>query len=218
MLVDFEALYKFRFRDVDLDKRKEVWVPISHFIYEMSGRPKSVLDPACGLGEFINSIPANERWALDLGINGQELEDGIKFEQCSFTESNLPSGHFDLIFMSNVLEHLPNQEAVNQFLIKAKDLLSNKGVVVIMGPNFKYCAKDYFDCADHSLALTHISIEEHLAAAGFETNKVIPKFLPYSFRSRLPASDRLTSMYLKSSLIWRILGKQFLIMAAPKIG
>ena len=56
-----------------------------------------------------------------------------------------------------------------------------------MGPNFKYCAKDYFDCADHLLALTHVSVQELLFAAGYTVTEVVPRFLPFSFRSRLPA-------------------------------
>lgn len=213
--MDFETLYKFRFKDVDLSARYLVWETISKYLYEISGRPAVVLDPACGLGEFINSVPASEKWALDLGINGSQLNVDIRFQQISFTESDLPKNHFDLIFMSNVLEHLPTQEAVNEFLVKARDLLNKTGCAVIMGPNFKYCSKDYFDCADHVLALTHISIEEHLVAAGYHVSRVSPKFLPYSFRSRLPANPLLTKAYLNIPLLWRFLGKQFLIIAHP---
>lgn len=213
--MDFEALYKFRFRDVDLNARYLVWESISEYIYEIGGKPAVVLDPACGLGEFINSVPAPEKWALDLGINGSQLNENVKFRQTSFTECDLPKDYFDLIFMSNVLEHLPTQEVINEFLIKAKHLLRSTGCLVIMGPNFKYCSKEYFDCADHVLALTHVSIEEHLATAGYRVSRVCPKFLPYSFRSRLPANPLLTRTYLRLPFLWRLLGKQFLIVAQP---
>ena len=55
-----------------------------------------------------------------------------------------------------------------------------------MGPNFRYCSHEYFDCADHTLIFTHVAIEEHLYAAGFEPERIVPRFLPYSFRGRLP--------------------------------
>jgi hypothetical protein len=84
-----------------------------------------------------------------------------------------------------------------------------------MGPNFKYCADEYFDCADHTLALTHVSVEEHLYAAGFRVTKVIPRFLPFSFRGVLPPSPALTAYYLRMPLAWRLLGKQFLVIAKP---
>ena len=34
---------------------------------------------------------------------------------------------------------------------------------------------------------------------------VIPRFLPYSFRGRFPASPRLTRLYLRTPLAWRLL-------------
>jgi hypothetical protein len=86
-------------------------------------------------------------------------------------------------------------------------------VLAIMGPNFKYCAREYFDCADHVLALTHVSVEEHLIAADFELQEIVPRFLPFSFRSRLPASARLTRLYLQMPLLWRVAGSQFLLLA-----
>jgi hypothetical protein len=81
-----------------------------------------------------------------------------------------------------------------------------------MGPNFRYCAKHYFDCADHTVILTHVGVEEHLYAAGFEIEAVDARFLPYSFRGRLPASPALTRRYLAAPLAWRLLGKQFLVV------
>ena len=39
------------------------------------------------------------------------------------------------------------------------------------------------------------------------------RFLPYSFRSRLPANARTTRLYLSAPALWRVLGKQFLVIA-----
>ena len=81
-----------------------------------------------------------------------------------------------------------------------------------MGPNFRYCSDQYWDCADHYIALTHVAIEEHLYAAGFEPVRTEPRFLPYSFRGLLPPSARLTAAYLRARPAWRLLGKQFLVI------
>ena len=91
--------------------------------------------------------------------------------------------------------------------------LAPGGVIAVMGPNFKYCAADYFDCADHVLALTHVAVQEQLYAAGFAISEVVPRFVPYSFRSRLPASRRMTRLYLRAPVLWRLQGKQFLVLA-----
>ena len=125
----------------------------------------------------------------------------------------LPTGYFDGIFMSNVLEHLPTQDAVADLLQRLRACLRPGGVVAVMGPNFRYCAKEYFDCADHVLALTHVSVEEHLYAAGFSPIAVVKRYLPYSFRGLLPPSPKLTSVYLRMPVLQAVLGKQFLITA-----
>jgi hypothetical protein len=62
-----------------------------------------------------------------------------------------------------------------------------------MGPNYRYCSKEYWDMADHIIALTHLAIKEHLYTAGFEPEKTIPRYLPYSFRGVLPPSRKLTA-------------------------
>lgn len=211
--MDYEALYKHRFKDVDQNERNKVWKVISQYITSLAGSPIRVLDPACGLGEFINFCPAGEKWAADLGMDGATLSPGIKFISGGFLDIELPDEYFDLIYLSNVLEHLPSQLAVNEFLVHARKKLKKGGVVIVMGPNFKYCADEYFDCADHTTILTHVAVEEHLVAAGLVTEQVVPRFMPYSFRSRLPSFEITTRLYLRFPTVWRILGKQFLLVA-----
>ena len=87
------------------------------------------------------------------------------------------------------------------------------GRIAVLGPNFRYCSDEYFDCADHTLALTHVAVEEHLYAAGFEIVRSIPRFIPYSFRSRIPKAPWLVRAYLRTPPLWRVLGKQFLVLA-----
>jgi hypothetical protein len=43
---------------------------------------------------------------------------------------------------------------------------------------------------------------------------VIPRFLPYTTKSRLPQAPWLVSLYLRFPLVWRILGKQTLVVAS----
>ena len=82
-----------------------------------------------------------------------------------------------------------------------------------MGPNINYCSSDYWDFADHIPPLSHLTVIEHLVSADFQISAVTKKFLPYSFRSRLPADPRLVRLYLNNSWAWNLLGKQFLIRA-----
>ena len=121
--------------------------------------------------------------------------------------------YYDLIFVSNFLEHLENSEVAFVLIEKLKNALSSDGKLIIMGPNFKYCVKEYFDCSDHKLILTEVSLSEILFSAGFNKIKIWPKFLPYSFRGKLPVNRLLVRIYLNLPFVWKIFGKQFLVIA-----
>ncbi len=211
--MNYERLYAYRFRDVDQASREAVWQPISRFIHAELGRPEVVLDPAAGRCEFINAVPARERWAVDqVAFPERAVEPGTQTLVGSILEVELPESHFDGVFLSNFLEHLTSQEMVASVLERLRETMRPGGRIAVMGPNYRYCHKEYWDCADHTLALTHVAVAEHLYAAGFEVVKVVPRFLPYSFRGRLPASAGLTSLYLRAPIAWRVLGAQFLVV------
>jgi SAM-dependent methyltransferase len=209
--MNHQRLYEYRFRDVDQRSREAVWSEIGPYVHRRLGSPDRVLDPAAGRCEFLNSVRAPERWGIDL-VDYEEgwAAPGVKMVFGGVMEVDLPPDYFGGIWVSNFLEHLPDQESVAAFLERMRDRLAPGGRIAIMGPNFRYCAKEYFDCADHTVILTHVGVEEHLYAAGFDVEAVEPRFLPYSFRGRLPASAALTRRYLGLPLAWRLLGKQFL--------
>jgi len=213
--MDYRRLYEFRFRAVEPSRREAVWSAISEYLYQELGRPRRVLDPAAGRGEFINAIPAEERWAVDQvaydeGGPGTDVELIVS----EVMEAELPEDRFDLVFVSNFLEHLPDQTAIAAFLAKMRTHVAPGGRIAVMGPNYRYCSRTYWDFADHSVALTHLAVQEHLHTAGFHLVRTNPQFIPYSFTGRLPASKRLTALYLRQPLAWRVLGKQFLVVGA----
>jgi len=211
--MNFERLYAYRFRDIDQAARLRVWEAIAPHVHGLMGSPQTVLDPAAGRGEFIGSIDARERWAVDeVAYAEAEQTAGVKVVTASIMDADLPAEHFDGVFASNFLEHLHTQEAIAQFLERMRDSMVSGGRIAIMGPNYRYCSKEYWDCADHYIALTHVAIAEHLYAAGFEPERIIPRYLPYSFRGILPPSQRLTGLYLRTPPAWKLLGKQFLVI------
>jgi SAM-dependent methyltransferase len=210
--INYERLYTYRFRDVDQASRQAVWREIAHYVHGRMGAPERVLDPAAGRGEFITAVPAAERWGVDLVGQGVPESAGVKMIISDIMDASLPEGYFDGVFMSNFLEHLPDQNAVGRVLRKLYAAMEPGGRIAIMGPNFKYCAKEYFDCADHTVILSHVAVAEHVYAAGFDVTAVSPKFLPYSFRGLLPPSPLLTRTYLRVPAMWRVLGKQFLVL------
>jgi SAM-dependent methyltransferase len=211
--LNYERLYAYRFRDVDQEARIAVWREIAPHVHGLMGRPHKVLDPAAGRGEFIGAIPAAETWAVDeVSYPEAAHKPGTTVVVSPIMDAELPAEHFDGIFVSNFLEHLHDQEAIAAFLEKMRGAMEPGGRIAIMGPNYRYCAREYWDCADHYVALTHVAIAEHLYAAGFEPQRIVPRYLPYSFRGILPPSRALTRLYLKAPPAWRVLGKQFLVI------
>jgi len=214
--LDYSRLYEYRFKDVDQDARQRVWNEIARYLWERLGRPRRVLDPAGGRGEFVNAVPAEERWLVDVvDYPERNTDPAVRIVIGDLFDIDLPDAYFDAVFASNLLEHFRSPEDVARFLDRMRATIAPGGVLALMGPNYKYCADEYFDCADHLLALTHLSVQEHLFAAGYHVREVVPRFLPFSFRSRLPASPALTRLYLRMPALWRIQGKQFLILANP---
>ena len=212
--MNYERLYEYRFRDVDQRARVGVWEEIAAHVHDLMGRPARVLDPAAGRGEFINAVSAGERWAIDLVEHAHgTYEPGVQAITSDVFEAELPPEYFDGVFVSNFLEHLTNQEQTAAFLERMRGALARGGRIAVMGPNFRYCKNEYFDMADHTLVYTHRSIAEHLYAAGFAPERVVPRYLPYSFTGILPPSRSLTRAYLRFPPAWRLLGKQFLVIA-----
>ena len=216
--MNYERLYEYRFRDVDQAARAAVWKPIAEHVHRELGSPDRILDPAAGLGEFINAVPARERWAVDAVSYADGTHDaGVKVVVSDIFDAELPPDHFDGVWVSNFLEHLLSQESVASFLARMHATMSPGGRIAIMGPNFRFCRDEYFDMADHTVVLTHKGVAEHVYAAGFDLVKVVDRFLPYSFTGRLPPSAPLTRRYLKTPPAWRVLGKQFLVIGQKRL-
>lgn len=210
--INYQRLYEYRLGHVDQAVRQAVWNEIAAYLYRRMGEPSKVMDPGAGRCEFINAIPAKERWAVDMLDCREFCRPEITVLSGDILDIELPMGHFDGVLVSNMLEHLRTPDTVARLLARLRDAMEPGGVLAVLGPNFRYCPGSYFDCADHYLPLTHVAVAEHMYAAGFEVSTVIPRFLPYSFRSVLPASASLTRSYLRFPPLWRVLGKQFLVL------
>ena len=212
--MDYQRLYEYRFRNIDQSTRSGVWGEIARYVTERAlARPRRLLDPAAGRREFIDCADAEEKWAVDRVDYGEAVAgSGTRLIISDVMDAELPADYFDGIFVSNFLEHLPTPDAVYDFLVRMRTLSAPSGRIAIMGPNFRYCASDYYDCADHTLALSDVSVAEHLHTAGYRVASVTPRFLPFSFRGRLPTAPGLVRAYLAFPAAWRAIGKQFLVV------
>ena len=214
---DLAKIYAARFGETGLAKRRRVWhVLCRNFFDALVGPDQVVLDLACGYGEFINEIRAAKKLAVDLNPDAPRfLGPDVAFHRSPATDLGaIPPGSVDVVFTSNFLEHLKDKAECDKVFGQVLKVLKPGGRFIVLGPNIRYAYKVYWDYYDHYLPLSHLSLAEGLRQAGFEVTRVVPRFLPYTMNSRIRTGDFLIKAYLALPLAWRMLGKQFLVVAA----
>ena len=211
-VTDLPEIYARRFPDADARRREAVWVELARFLQRFVPVDARVLDLGCDRGDFVNHIRAAERWAVDIRDVREHLDAAVEFRQADGLElrSILPAASFDVIFMSNYLEHLASAAAVLEQLRVVHHLLKPDGRVIVLQPNIRLVGGRYWDFLDHKTPLTEKSLEEAGTAAGLETIDLITRFLPYTTKSRIPPHPWLVRAYLAIPAAWRVLGKQTL--------
>lgn len=176
----------------------------------------TVLDLACGYGEFINNVKAAKKLAVDFNPDAPKyLNKDISFWHSLATDLSVVGNEVaDVVFTSNFLEHLRDKKECDTVLAAVHNVLKPGGRFIIMGPNIRYAYKEYWDFYDHYLPLSHLSLAEGLRIAGFRIEENIPRFLPYTMNNSAPTADFLVKAYLATPMAWRFMGKQFLVTAA----
>jgi SAM-dependent methyltransferase len=215
MKADLPAIYDQRFIAADRDRRRGIWLELVRYLQRYVPAEARVLEIACDQGGFINNIAAAERWAVDVRDVRRHLDPAVQFLQADGLDlpTRLSAASFDVVFMSNYLEHLASGEAVLEQLRIVRDLLKPGGRVVVIQPNIRLVGGSYWDFLDHKTALTDRSLEEAGQAAGLETVELIARFLPYTTKSRIPQHRRLVRAYLAIRPAWFLLGRQTLYIA-----
>ncbi|CAA9890806.1 SAM-dependent methyltransferase [Candidatus Methylobacter favarea] len=213
---ELSELYKIRFAQDQLPRKKAIWQVICRsFLQRFIKASDTVVDVACGYGEFLNNISANKKIAVDLNADALKFLDAdIEFHQCKATSlGSVIAGRADAVFTSNFLEHLPDKKTLDEFLDQVMIALKPGGKYLVLGPNLRYLPGQYWDFYDHHLGLTHLSLSEALQLKGFNIRLCIDRFLPFTTQGALPTHPWLVWLYLKMPFAWRFLGKQFFIVA-----
>jgi len=96
-------------------------------------------------------------------------------------------------------------------------ILNLGGVLIILQPNIRYCYKEYWDFFDHYLPFSDRSLVKALHMVGFKIEQVLPKFLPYTTKSKIPQNPFLVKIYLKLPFIWKLMGKQMFILGRKNV-
>lgn len=218
LTLDLKEIYESRFDERDFRAKDGIWRAIGRYLQRFIDSSDRVLDLACDRGDFIRNIQAAEKWATDLRDVSEQLPDDVHFVAANGLQldQKLPHDFFDLVFMSNYLEHLPSAAAVIQQLEVVHRLLRPGGRVLVLQPNITLVGGAYWDFIDHCVALTDRSLAEAALLAGFQARKVIKRFLPYSTKGHLPQHPALVRAYLALPPLWRVLGKQTLYLGEKR--
>ena len=197
-------------------RREIVWQCLWRYRFSAMVDPGDcVLDLGAGYGDFINAVAARRRIAVDAwdGFSAH-LAPGVEHQVGNITELDfLDDGAVDFAFASNVFEHLTRAELAGA-LAALRPKLSARGTLTIVQPNYRYAYREYFDDFDHKSVFTHVSLPDYLAANGYETFAVEPRFMPLSVKSRLPVNPLLIRAWLASP--FKPGGKQMLVRARPR--
>lgn len=209
-------LYDHRFSQKERARKDRIWQVLCKHYFQRYIRPTdTVLDIACGQGEFIRHIRCARKIAADLNPQvAGALPPEIQFVHApAHSLGTLPSESIDVVFISNFFEHLEDKRSMDAVLKEVLRLLKQGGRLVNMQPNILYEPGRYWDFYDHHLPLSHRSAREGFTKNGFAVETLIPRFMPYTTKSALPQHPLLVRAYLAMPLAWRLLGGQFLIVA-----
>jgi SAM-dependent methyltransferase len=220
MSSELEDLYRNRFDEQALARKSAIWRVLCRDYFQQYVRDSdTVLDIACGTGEFINHIVAAKRIGVDLREESRaSLDPAVTFLQTPATDlDGIGAGNVDVAFTSNFLEHLRSKDEMLALFRAVHHALRPGGRFLIMGPNIRYAPGAYWDFLDHHLPLSERTVAEGLELCGFDVTASVARFLPYSTKSRLPQAPWLVALYLKVPLAWRILGRQFFIVAVRPV-
>lgn len=199
-------------------KRRIVWEEVSSHIAGTYSTPDGrALELGCGYGDWLGCMPVSEKVAIESNATladyarrtyGIQVHEGDVFKMLP----DMADSSFDMVLASNFFEHFEVDD-VSTLLEEVLRVLKPSGRLVVIQPNFRYCANMYFDDFTHRSIHSHVSFSDLLASKGFAVTGCEPRFLPFSFKSRLPVSRMLVRAYLMSPI--KPMGAQFLVCAQP---
>jgi SAM-dependent methyltransferase len=212
-----DVLYSNRFSPEEQAFKAKVWAILWRRVFSRYIGPDDVLlDVGGGYCELVNAATARRRIVVDLNPDARgRAAPGVEvLTQSAEHIASLGDGSVTVAFTSNFLEHLPDHDVLGGVVAEMRRVLAPGGLLLAMGPNIRFMPGTYWDFLDHRLPLSDRSVCELLLGAGFSLERVVPRFLPGTTKSRLPRWPWLVEAYLAlRPLSSALTGKQFLVVA-----
>lgn len=195
-----DSYYKSRF--VFNKDREVVWKEIVRFLTPYLKDAHTVLDLGAGYCDFINNVKVGKKIAVDISPElPQYAHSDVQLVNSLATDlSSVSDSTVDVVFSSNLLEHLTDAELVT-CLSEVKRVLKKGGLFITMQPNYRLAYKTYFDDFTHKKVFSDESLKGFLVAQDLTIIKYWKKFLPFSLKSRpsvIPVVPLLIRTYLHS--------------------
>lgn len=202
-----KIIYAKRFDETT--KRDVLWKTlVTYFFQKYVKKSDIVLDIACGYGEFINNIRCEKKYGLDINPDTKKfLHKNVTFIKSKSWNIPLKEKNLDKVFISNFFEHITRDE-ISKTIIEIKRVLKVGGNVMILQPNIRFCAKDYWMFFDHITPIDDRALIEIFEIHGFTVTERFERFLPFTTKQRLPQNAFFVKTYLMFPILWRFFGAQ----------
>lgn len=195
--------------------RKVVWREVVLYLSRFLPKEGTILDIGAGYCDFINNVSAKEKIALDYSPDfKQYVSPDVKAIQSPVTNmAGIISETVDVVFASNLLEHLTEDELVAT-MSEIKRVLKKGGRLILMQPNYRLSYKKYFDDHTHKKIFSDLSLKTFLVSHGFAIEFSRPRFLPFSMNSR-PSIIPILPLFVRAYLYlpWKPFAGQMLFVA-----
>ena len=215
--IDDEVSAYFRTRLAPNPHRAAVWKHLCAYLQRWIPTDADVLELGAGWCDFANTVTARRVVAMDLdSVVLRAAAAHVQGEVGDCTDlSRFESASFDVVFASNLLEHL-DRPAAGLLLAEAARVLRPGGRLLLLQPNFRLNPGGYFDDYTHVSIYTDRSLADYLRSEAWRIVEVRPRFLPLSMSSKASALTFLVPWYLRSPL--KPLAGQMLLVATPESG
>ncbi|MDQ2852354.1 MAG: class I SAM-dependent methyltransferase [Actinomycetota bacterium] len=175
-----------------------------------------VLELGAGWCDFANAIHAARVVAMDLDATVTRSASGtVEAVVGDCTDlSRFEAGSFDVVFASNLLEHLARAQS-DALVDGVLRVLRPGGRLILMQPNFRLAPRRYFDDFTHVAIFTDQSLRDYLTSRGLQIELVKARFMPLTMKSSATNLSFLVPWYLSSPV--KPLAGQMLVVARKPV-
>jgi SAM-dependent methyltransferase len=194
--------------------RAKVWRHVCDYLARYIAPDAAVLELGAGWCDFSNQVRAARVVAMDIDATVQRAAAShVRAEVGDCTDlGRFADGSFDVVFASNLLEHLDRDQS-GRLLAGAARVLRPGGRLILMQPNFRLDPGRYFDDFTHVSVFTDQSLGDYLTSLGWHVEVRQARFLPLTLKSRASGLAFLVPWYLRSPI--KPMAGQMLVVARP---